>query len=242
MPKQTFNGSGPRSKLKPRFLLVAARNIPVANPPFKLVKNMMPFNCEQKRGRAIMGLGGPLRIMGLTRILILFCALLHHPAHAFNASLPDTYSLNLSWGDSSPSPGVTGYRVYYGTESGNYTNSVVAGNVTTATISGLSNGVDFYFAITAFDEDGLESDFSNESSYRQELSGARMQIHSVSDGQFMLTVTGPPGNTYYVLATETFENWTVIGTVTLDDSGLADFTDPDAASFPQRFYRTFWWE
>lgn len=201
----------------------------------------MPFNCEQKRGRAIMGLGGPLRIMGLTRILILFCALLHYPAQASNAPLPDQYGLTLAW-DANPAPEIASYRVYYGTESGNYTNSVVAGNTTTATVSGLSSGVTYYFAITAVDGDGLESDFSNEVSYQQELSGARMQIHTVSDGQFMLTVTGPPGKTYYIVATENLQNWTVIGTVTLDDSGSADFTDPDAASFPQRFYRTFWWE
>jgi hypothetical protein len=199
----------------------------------------MQFNSEQKVGRADRALGGSSRIMGLTRVLagILFFALLHNPVQASNAPLPDSYSLTVPW-DPSPSPEAVGYHLYYGAASGNYTNSIVMGNVTTVAVSGLSSGVTYYFAMTAVGADGQESDFSNEVTYRQELPGAQMQIHGVSGGQFMLTVTGPVGHTYVIEATQDFSAWTVIGKVALDASGSVDFTDTNAADFPQRFYRT----
>lgn len=201
----------------------------------------MPFNSEQKVGRADKSLGGSSRIMGLTRILvgILFFARLHNPGQAFSAPLPDpyTYSLTVTW-DPSPSPEVVGYHLYYGAASGNYTNSIVMGNVATVAVSGLSSGVTYYFAITAVGADGQESDFSNEVTYRQDLPGAQMQIRGVSGGQFMLTVIGLAGHTYVIEATQDFSAWTVICTVTLSASGSVDFTDTSAADFPQRFYRT----
>jgi Fibronectin type III domain len=202
----------------------------------------MSFNCKNQLGRAIKILGGSVRMMSLARILvgILFCFRIETPGQAAGESLPAPYSLTLEW-NPSPSPAIVGCHLYYGTVSGEYTNTVVVGDVTTVTVSGLSSGVTYYFVITAIDEDGQESDFSNEISYRQELSAVQLQIHSVSDGQFLLTVNGPAG-IYYIVATQNFKTWTVIGTVTLDGSGSLDFTDPDAASFPQRFYRTFVWQ
>lgn len=70
----------------------------------------------------------------------------------------------LQW-DPSPSPEVAGYRIYYGVASGTYTNAVAVGTITTATISGLVIGTKYYFAATAFDGVGNESEFSNEASF-----------------------------------------------------------------------------
>ncbi len=58
---------------------------------------------------------------------------------------------------------ISGYRVYYGTSSGNYTSSAEAGNVTSYTVTGLSGGTTYYFAITASNSSG-ESGYSNEDS------------------------------------------------------------------------------
>jgi hypothetical protein len=69
--------------------------------------------------------------------------------------------VTLSW-DPSESFGVVGYDVYYGAGSQDYTNSVSAGNVTTVTVSNLVQGVKYFFAATALDGSGDESDFSNE--------------------------------------------------------------------------------
>jgi regulation of enolase protein 1 (concanavalin A-like superfamily) len=71
--------------------------------------------------------------------------------------------VTLAW---DPSPGVVaGYRLYRGGVSQVYTNSVTVGNVTSNTAAGLVPGVTNYFAVTAYDTNGLESDFSNEITY-----------------------------------------------------------------------------
>ena len=68
---------------------------------------------------------------------------------------------NLVW-DASPDATVTGYKVYYGGVSGNYTNSFSVGNTLTSTVSSLADGARYYFAVTAYDASGAESDYSNE--------------------------------------------------------------------------------
>lgn len=185
------------------------------------------------------GTGGALRLIGLARVLagILFCVLIHNPVPAFSAPPPESYSLTFAWNPST-SPDVAGYIFYYGAVSGDYTNSIVLGNVTNVTASGFSPGVTYYFAMTAYDGSGVESAFSQEISYEQALPGTLMQSQGLSGGQFTLTVSGPAGQAYDIEATEDFVTWTVVGTVTIDASGSQNFTDADAANFPQRFYRT----
>ena len=55
-----------------------------------------------------------------------------------------------------------GYKVYYGTSSGNYTTVRDAGNVNSYTVSGLSEGVEYFFVVTAYDTAYNESSFSIE--------------------------------------------------------------------------------
>ena len=203
----------------------------------------MPFCCEHPPGGANTVLRGPRRITRLAGILagILFCVLIHQPVRAAIIPAPATYGLTLAW-NPSPSPEIVACHLYYGTVSGQYTNTVVVGNVTNVTVSGLLIGVTYYFAITAIDAQGQESDYSNEISYRQDLSqpalpGAQLQIRGGPGGPVVLTVTGPAGQTFDIEATGDFTTWTVIGTVTLDAGGAANFTDPNAANFSQRFYR-----
>jgi hypothetical protein len=73
-------------------------------------------------------------------------------------------SVTLAW-DASLDATVTGYRVYYGGASGDYTNSAAIGNSTVVTLANLTEGVTYYFAATAYDSTGAESPFSNETSY-----------------------------------------------------------------------------
>src|ERR1022692_2237899 len=73
-------------------------------------------------------------------------------------------SVSLAW-DPSPDTNVVGYKVYYGVASRTYTNIVDVGDVTNTTISGLVEGTTYYFAVTAYNILGMESDFSAEVSY-----------------------------------------------------------------------------
>ena len=59
---------------------------------------------------------------------------------------------------------IEGYKVYYGMAPGNYSTSLLLGNQTSYRVEALVTGV-YYFAVTAINDEGLESDFSNEVSY-----------------------------------------------------------------------------
>ena len=72
--------------------------------------------------------------------------------------------VSLAW-DSSTSRAVAGYMLHYGQVSGNYTNKVDVGKVTSYSASGLLDGATYYYAVTAYDSSRVESAFSNEVSW-----------------------------------------------------------------------------
>lgn len=75
----------------------------------------------------------------------------------------------LGWVHSNSQP-VNAYRVYYGPSSGNYTNSLVVPYSTLATVPSLQEDSTYYFAVTSVltnsNGETLESDFSNEATYK----------------------------------------------------------------------------
>jgi len=73
-------------------------------------------------------------------------------------------SVSLVW-DASPSANVAGYTVRYGTNSGQYLYSAPAQTATTATVANLTAGVTYYFVVTAYSTNFVESDPSNEFPY-----------------------------------------------------------------------------
>jgi hypothetical protein len=73
-------------------------------------------------------------------------------------------SIPLAWNPSADAS-VAGYKIYYGSVSGNYTNSVDVGNVTNAVIGGLVAGTTYFFAATSYNTNGVESGFSAEAVY-----------------------------------------------------------------------------
>ena len=101
--------------------------------------------------------------------------------------------MTLAW-DRSPDSSVTGYRVYYGGVSGNYTNSLAVGNATTATIPGLASGVTYFFAVSASATNGLESILSNEIAYTVPKALPTVRIGVTPEKQVVLTVSGLTGS------------------------------------------------
>lgn len=73
-------------------------------------------------------------------------------------------AVGLAW-DPSPDISVVGYKIYWGPSTRSYTNQATFGNVTTCQITNLIRGGTFYFTATAFNGEGIESDFSNEVKY-----------------------------------------------------------------------------
>ncbi len=71
-------------------------------------------------------------------------------------------TITLSWTRNSE-PSLGGYRVYYRTVQGTYSKVLDVGNVDRYTVTGLENGVTYYFAVKAYNLAGQESpNFSNE--------------------------------------------------------------------------------
>jgi hypothetical protein len=198
----------------------------------------MPINAGQRLRRADLSLSWPARIKGLTKVLkgALFLTLLFNCIQAMGVTVPAGQSVTLAWEPSSDT-NVVGYNIYYGMTSHTYSNMVNVGNATNATISGLVGGATYYFAATAYDNLGDESDFSDEIIYLVPYRST-MQIHSPVAGQFILTVTGQTGHTYKIQATQDFKTWTTIGSMTMGAGGSLDFIDTNAQNFSERFYRT----
>jgi len=68
----------------------------------------------------------------------------------------------LAWDPPSSGAGIAGYRVYYGTSSGSYSQTINVGSTTTATVWNLAPGKTYYFVVTDYNSLGLESGASNE--------------------------------------------------------------------------------
>jgi hypothetical protein len=150
------------------------------------------------------------------------------------AAESDPTSVTLTWNPSLDVT-VTGYRLYYGAAPEQYTNSIVVGNTTSCTVTGLVNGTTYYFTTTAYNQNGIESLFSNEVSYS--LAFSRLQIVAQATQSPVLTIQGVAGRNYEIEATEDLVNWSVIGAVIPNASGVANFTDAAAGSSLRRFYR-----
>ncbi len=88
-------------------------------------------------------------------LTLLALALLVSPMVAYGATV------TLAW-DANTEPDLAGYKIYYGTASGNYSDSIDVGDVTEYTVTGLDDGGTYYFAATAYDEDYNESAYSEE--------------------------------------------------------------------------------
>jgi hypothetical protein len=86
---------------------------------------------------------------------------------ADSGTISPPFSVTLAWAPS-PDSAIAGYRLYELVASETDTNVIDVtdvGNATSATVTSLTNGVTYFFAVTARDTFGQESAFSDEISY-----------------------------------------------------------------------------
>ena len=69
-------------------------------------------------------------------------------------------SVTLAW-DANTEPDIAGYRMYFGSPVGSYSEIVNCGNVTNLTIETLIPGNTYAFYVTCYNTSGLESEPSN---------------------------------------------------------------------------------
>lgn len=90
--------------------------------------------------------------------------------HILTAAAATAAGTVISWTattvntDGTPLTDLAGYKIYYGTAPGNYTQVINAGNVNTFQVTNLTGGTTYFFAISAYDITGNEGPLSNEAS------------------------------------------------------------------------------
>lgn len=86
------------------------------------------------------------------------------------ATVTSAGDINVRW---DPAAGASGYRVYYGTQAGQYTQVLDVGQQTASSVAGLQDCRDYFVAVKAYNANGESTAYSNE------VSGwARPQINS----------------------------------------------------------------
>jgi hypothetical protein len=191
----------------------------------------MPKSYEQTISRTVVTRRAFAPVGALLKIM-LGALLLLAPVQIFGLDLP-TLSVKLAWDGNPGSDGIAGYRIHFGTSSRNYSGSVSVENATLGSVSGLQIGMTYYFAVTAYDVNGYESDYSEEVTYTPELPTVHISINLLGK---ILTFVGAPNRTYDIWANRNSAGWTIIGQVTTQSDGLAIFIDPNLLDLSSTIY------
>jgi hypothetical protein len=160
-------------------------------------------------------------------IVVLVCLLTSTLAKAVS-------SVSLQWMPN-PDPSVVGYNVYYGGASHDYTFVYSAENSTNAVIDGLVEGQTYYFAVTAYDEFGDESDYSDETVYI--VPGYLTMTPGSNPGDpFQIQFPVAPEHTYELQASWNLTDWKTIWEVAGESNTWVEYDVPvtDAAA---QFFR-----
>jgi hypothetical protein len=140
----------------------------------------------------------------------------------------------LQW-NANTDPTVVGYNLYYGGASRTYTNVTDVGNVTNVVVGGLSEGKTYYFAVTAYDAYGDESDFSDETVF-------------IVPGYLVMTTGTVPGapvriqfpvasdHWYELQSSPDLKSWTTIWQITGITNNWVEYDAPQLSTGSQ-FYR-----
>jgi hypothetical protein len=150
----------------------------------------------------------------------------------FAVSAQSASTLTLAW-DRNPETNIAGYKLYYGQTSGSYSTAVNVGNTTTVTITNLAHGGSWFFAVTAYNSLGVESDYSSELSHTI----FKVRLAPAPTGGVTISWDSQPGSTYRVLCKSMISgaNWINASGNVAAPAAIASWTDTAAgASF--RFY------
>jgi hypothetical protein len=143
-------------------------------------------------------------------------------------------SVSLQWNPNTD-PSVIGYNLYYGGASRSYTNMIPVGNTTNAVVGGLTEGKTYFFAVTAYDAYGDESDYSDETVYI--IPGLLVMTPGTGPGapvriQFPVAVD----HWYELQASTDLRSWTTIWQITGITNNWVEYDAPQTSATAQ-FYR-----
>jgi hypothetical protein len=116
-------------------------------------------------------------------VAFLFCA---------HVNVAQGNNISLAW-DPSPEPEIACYLLYVGTNSGIYSRTnVYAGTQTFATVSNMTPETVYFFSVTAFASNGMQSDSSSELVYTNAIAPTPPVISRITDQSMTLNSTLPP--------------------------------------------------
>ncbi len=134
----------------------------------------------------------------------------------FHILTPNAFSsqVTLAW-DQNTEPDLDGYKLYYGNASGDYSQVIDVGDTTMYTVTNLTAGNTYYFAVTAHDASGYESDYSNEVSTTV-VQRYRLTARKRGTGAGTITGTGINcGNE----CSNTYNAWALVTLTATPDAG-----------------------
>jgi fibronectin type 3 domain-containing protein len=120
------------------------------------------------------------------KVLLIICGIVLFSSPALAAHL------DLAWHPNTE-PDLAGYRVYYGTISGDYTDYIDVAGSTSVRITDLVDDTEYFVALTAYDIDGNESDFSGEVSAFPTAGDDPAPSETQSDGGIIFDATSEKG-------------------------------------------------
>ena len=147
--------------------------------------------------------------------------------------------VSLVW-DPSPDATVVGYRLHSGTASGIYTEHLDVGAQTSTAVTGLVRGDTYYFAVTAYTADGIESDPSNEISFTLPPAlqpALRLARKATPNDPARVPFQVTRGRKYLLEASGDLLTWTNLAEVVATPEGWIRYTDTNSSSASMRFYR-----
>jgi hypothetical protein len=136
------------------------------------------MNSKNQKVRQSLGFSLPALLSILTFFPLLLA--LSGPARAEQVS--------LAW-DANSETDLGGYKLYYGTASQAYSHVINVGKNSEVTVNNLSQGVTYFFAVTAFNMQGAESDYSNEL-HKTVLRQYRLTVNKRGSGDGNITGEG----------------------------------------------------
>ena len=154
-----------------------------------------------------------------------------------NQVASNAQSANLGWA-AATNAGVSGYALYYGTNSGNYSVRIDVGTNNVATTPALTEGATYYFVVTCYDPNGIESSPSTEISYT-----APSLIHLTMPGALgdgaVVSFFATAGHAYEIQTSNDLQTWnTVLVSAIQTNNNWFQYEDTTPINMrTQQFYR-----
>jgi hypothetical protein len=142
--------------------------------------------------------------------------------------------VTLAW-DASPDTNAVGYVLYYGTASGAYDFRLDVATNKTVTVANLTEGQTYFFVVTAYDSEGMESEPSNEVTFV--VPGILLLTLGPISGLAVLRFPASVNLSCELQASSDLRTWQLLTRTTSLVNGWVEVFDLAIPPPPVRFYR-----